>query len=216
MTTLSTRLRTATAAAHDAAENSPFVTRLMAGNGSVADFAALTAQLRPVYATLEAVIEKMAGDRVVAAVHDPALARTARLVHDLGVLQGPPLVDLVGPAAPEMPATTRYVERLAAAQAPEELLAHHYVRYLGDLSGGQVVARLVARHYAVPADALTFYRFDDIAKPKPYKDAYRARLDALPLDENGIDLAVRTAIEAFELNRAVFADLERWRTSVPA
>lgn len=32
-------------------------------------------------------------------------------------------------------------------------MAHHYVRYLGDLSGGQIVARLVARHVSTDLEA---------------------------------------------------------------
>ena len=212
MTTLSSLLRTSTAQAHEDAEHSPFVTRLLGGDGTVEDFAALTAQLYPVYAALEDALDRYATHPAVAAVHDPALTRAPRLAADLATLYGP---DWAARRAtgeiPTLPATAVYVDRLERLDRPEALVAHHYVRYLGDLSGGQVVARLVARHYGVSADALGFYRFEAIAKPKVYKDAYRARLDALPLDDHARAVVVAAAVEAFGLNRAVFADLETAR-----
>ena len=64
----------------------------------------------------------------------------------------------------------------------------------------------------MPDAALTFYRFDGIDKAKPYKDAYRATLDALPLDAETQALVVREAIRTFRLNQAVFADLEQARS----
>lgn len=210
---LSQKLRTATATAHTEAENSPFITRLMAGAGTASDFALLTAQLHPIYSALEAAMDAHAGHRVVAALHDPALVRTPRLAVDLGVLIGPDwAARLADGRVATMPATHAYVERLGHLTRPEALVAHHYVRLLGDLSGGQAIARLVARHYGIPAEALTFYRFEGIGKPKLYKDAYRATLDALALDAEARAFVVAEATRAFELNRAVFADLERART----
>ena len=202
--TLSVALRTATSRAHESAENSPFVTRLMSGEGTRADFVALTQQLQPVYVALEAALERYADHPSVAAVHDPALTRAPRLAADLvalGAAEAPGL----------LPATTAYIRRLEGIVRPEALLAHHYVRYLGDLSGGQIIARLVARHYDIPADGLSFYTFDTIAKPKVYKDTYRANLDALDLTPQNRSLVLAEAVEAFLLNQAVFADLERAR-----
>ncbi|CCH80294.1 Heme oxygenase [Nostocoides japonicum T1-X7] len=216
MTRLSTVLRTSTAQAHEDAERSPFMTRLLAGDGIPADFSALTAQLYPVYAALEAALDRFASHPVVAAVHDPALARTDRLASDLAELYGPTwAARRADGSIPTLPATAVYVDRLIRLDRPEALVAHHYVRYLGDLSGGQIVARLVARHYGVPAEALSFYRFEAIPKRKAYKDAYRARLDALALDDRTRALVVATAIEAFGLNRAVFTDLETARHRRP-
>ena len=71
---------------------------------------------------------------------------------------------------------------------------------------------MVARHYGIGDDALSFYHFEQIAKPKPYKDGYRARLDALELDPAAQEAVAEVAGTAFELNRAVFADLERARS----
>ncbi len=55
----------------------------------------------------------------------------------------------------------------------------HYLRYLGDLSGGQAIGALVARHYAVPREQLTMWDFSEIDAPKRVKDDYRELLDAI-------------------------------------
>ena len=83
-----------------------------------------------------------------------------------------------------LPATAEYIARLNDIEATKDvarLLAHHYVRYLGDLSGGQVIGRMMQRHYGVSDECVTFYRFAEIPKTKPYKDNYRAALDVLPI-----------------------------------
>lgn len=135
---------------------------------------------------------------------DPALERAASLRHDLAALERFGYAD----ATAILPATQRYVDDLVAcAASPATLIGHHYTRYLGDLSGGQIIATLMRRHYDAPDDVLTFYRFD-IAKPKTYKDAYRARLDELALTTQEQDEALDAAGRAFALNAAVFDALD--------
>jgi heme oxygenase len=90
---------------------------------------------------------------------------------------------------------------------PAGLVAHHYLRYLGDLSGGQIIRRLVGRAYGLDTDGVRFYVFDEIPKPKPFKDAYRAALDAVPWDEEEKARVVAEVSLAFRLNRDLFADL---------
>ena len=87
--------------------------------------------------------------------------------------------------------------------------AHHYTRYLGDLSGGQVIGRLLGRTYDLPAGSagLAFYAFGAVPKPKRYKDAYRARLDALPLDAAGRAEVVDEVCRAFEHNQRLLTAL---------
>ena len=104
-------------------------------------------------------------------------------------------------------ATADYATSLRSGHTPEAMLAHHYVRYLGDLSGGQVIARMVQRHYGIDPAGLNFYHFAEIPKPKPYKDRYRETLDGLDVDAGTRRRILDAAIDSFELNRRVFADL---------
>ena len=95
----------------------------------------------------------------------------------------------------------------------EFLLAHHYVRYLGDLSGGLIIARMIQRHYKIADEGLNFYAFPEIAKPKPYKDGYRDLLDTSNFNRAQKDAILNFAAESFQLNHAVFIDLAAARSA---
>ena len=58
------------------------------------------------------------------------------------------------------------------------LFGYAYVRYLGDLNGGQVLQRLVQRRFGLAPGQLRFYRFDEIEEPETFIARYRAALDA--------------------------------------
>jgi heme oxygenase (biliverdin-producing, ferredoxin) len=69
------------------------------------------------------------------------------------------------------PALTAYVARLrelADSEDPSPLLAHAYVRYLGDLSGGQTIKHTLARAYDLdsPGLGLSFYEFKELTTSK--------------------------------------------------
>ena len=52
------------------------------------------------------------------------------------------------------------IEELAAGPDPSRLLAHAYVRYLGDLSGGQFIRRRISKAYGLDDGAgVSFYEF---------------------------------------------------------
>ena len=206
---LSAQLRTATAAAHENAEQSSFVAELMAGNACPRAFTLLSVQLLVVYRALEDIIaEHYADHPLVAPLDDRRLDRVRALEADLTHLVGEDFEEQIRDGRlPIVNATRAYVDVLRTHHDAEMMLANHYVRYLGDLSGGQIMARLVSRHYDVPADGLSFYRFPGIEKLKVYKDGYRAQLDSLPATDEQRDRLVQRAIESFELNQAVFFDL---------
>lgn len=207
ITPLSSAMRDGSRPEHEAAEQANFMAELLDGGLSARAYADLLLRLRRVYAALEEVSRTMADDPIVAAVHDPALDRCAAIDADLAYWA--PGED---PEAVVSPATDAYVERIHAAQRwGGLLLAHHYTRYLGDLSGGQVIARMLERTYpGVGGDdrtGVSFYTFAAIPKTKPYKDRYRASLDAVTLGGDEVEQVVDEVRVAFELNRALFNEL---------
>lgn len=206
---LSVALRTTTAAAHESAERSSFISDLMEGRACRRAFVALAAQQLVIYRALEEVLhEHYADDPVLAHVDDRRLDRVAALEHDLEVLVGPDYeVRLADGRLPLTGATVAYASYLREHHSTEVILANHYVRYLGDLSGGQIIATLAGRHYDIPADGLSFYRFEGIDKLKVYKDGYRAALDGIPLGEAQRQATLDAAVHAFQLNESVFASL---------
>lgn len=206
MTTISQRLRAATADAHERAENAAFIDDLLSGRLDADEYGRLASQLYFVYSALEHVGGSLVGDPIADAVLDDRLLRSARLRSDLHALGVDP--ETVTP----LPAVDRYVDAIEATRTdPARYVAHHYTRYLGDLSGGQVVAHRMREHYGLDASTLSFYVFDGIDKLKRYKDGYRDRIDALPIDESGVERLVAEAICAFKLNQALFTDLDAAR-----
>ncbi|GAB1642620.1 heme oxygenase (biliverdin-producing) [Krasilnikovia sp. MM14-A1259] len=199
------RLRRATIAEHREAETRTFITRLMDGRIPFAGFAALTAQYLVIYRALEEAAVRMHADETAAAFADPALSRVPALEADLARLYGPDWASAVTPVE----ATARYAARLRehCFTSPVHFLAHHYVRYLGDLSGGQLVGRAVAKTYGLEQAGVYFYAFDQIDDVRGYKTAYRGRLDALPYPPEDLATLVAEAQLAFQLNSALFQEL---------
>jgi heme oxygenase len=193
-----TALRDATRGDHARTERSPFVTALLGGVLDRAAYADLLAQWHAVYSALESAGDAFAADPVAGPFVDQDLRRVPALAADLAYLAGPSW-----PAEhPLTAATGRYVARIAASREPLAFLAHHYTRYLGDLSGGQVIGRAVRSAYALDGGGATFFTFAAIPDAKAYKDAYRARLDALPPGALTAEVSV-----AYGHNAAVFAAL---------
>jgi len=206
--TLSARVRELTQADHHEAETSRFISDLMGGHRSGRDYALLLSQYAHIYHQLE---DSVALARVNAAaplahLFDPALERAPHIRQDLANLLAT-LGLAETPAA--LPATQAYVQRIAEVEHDDaRLAAHHYLRYLGDLSGGQAIGRLVARHYGLTKDHLAMYAFEGIDKPKVYKDGYRLKLDALGLAPDREDAFIDEAGLGFQLNKAVFQQLD--------
>ena len=199
----SARLKASTKRVHDNAEHSTFMEDLMGGKLDTSAYLRLINQYTYIYEALEEISRNLreSGNPLTDPFTLEGLDRTAAIHHDIRAL-GQTEID-----AP-LPATIEYVARIkATAQAPERFLAHHYLRYLGDLSGGQAVAALVARHYGIARDALTMYSFPQLPKPKVFKDEYRELLDRAPLNEEQREALIDEAMEGFRINAALFAQL---------
>ncbi|HRI95819.1 MAG TPA: biliverdin-producing heme oxygenase [Nocardioides sp.] len=200
---LSTAMRDGSKVEHEAAEGSVFMTELLAGRVAEAGYAAYLLRLRVVYDALESAGRAHHHDPLVGAVHDQDLERLAALDADLDHWAPG------GDRSVDSPAADRYADRIrtAAAEWGGLYVAHHYTRYLGDLSGGQAIGRILDRDFDLGGRGIAFYAFASIPKPKPYKDAYRARLDALGTTPAEKARIVSEVQEAFRLNRALFAEL---------
>jgi len=197
-------MREGSRAEHQAAEGSGFMTELLAGRIGPEGYASYLLRLRQVYDALETTARAHLDDPVVAAVFDPDLERVPAIDADLDHWSPG------GPRTVDSPVATRYAARVRAAGAWGGLFAaHHYTRYLGDLSGGQGIGRILDREHDLDGHGTAFYAFTAIPKPKPWKDAYRARLDALDLGPDEVSRVVAEVKVAFGLNQALFDELGR-------
>lgn len=207
-TPFSALLRESSHEQHVEAETSAFMRGLLGGRLGLPAYRRYTEQLWFIYRALEGVSGHLTGDPVAGPFIRPELARTGALERDLDHLHDGG--DWRAALAP-LPATESYAARVmeVARDWPGGYVAHHYTRYLGDLSGGQVIRATAEKFQGLgrKGDGVRFYVFEDIANPAAYKRDYRARLDSLPVDGPEKLRIVDECKRAFALNSAVFDDL---------
>ena len=142
--------------AHHKAEGMVFSRALLEGQASPLQLAALLRALAPAYALLEQQGPELASALGARSIPWSALARSTALEHDLAVLSALE-------ATPASAAAAIWLEQLKvlAHQAPHRFMAHVYVRYGGDLSGGQQLAEqanaILCRH---DLPAVSFWAFE--------------------------------------------------------
>ncbi|MFJ1970938.1 heme oxygenase (biliverdin-producing) [Streptomyces sp. NPDC087903] len=207
MDSFSALIRTASHEQHVEAETSTFMSDLLGGRLGVDAYARYTEQLWFVYEALEAEAERLASDPVAGPFVRPELFRLAALERDLTHLRGTEW--RAGLSA--LPATRAYADRVAecARAWPAGYIAHHYTRYLGDLSGGQIIRDRAEKTwgFARKGDGVRFYVFEEIANPAAFKRSYRELLDEVRADDLEKQRIVAECKRAFALNTGVFRAL---------
>ena len=192
---------------HRRAERSGFIRMMLQGRASREGYALFLLNLLPAYRALEAALELGRADPCLARLAVRALYRTAAIERDLHVLIG---VRDRWPAL--LPAGAAYGAQVARS-ADRRLIAHAYVRYLGDLNGGRILARLLARAPGLESEALGFYDYPEIQDGNLFKQAYRAAIDTAVLSPEEEEAVLDESCAAFELNirisQEVMAVLER-------
>ncbi|WP_405936507.1 biliverdin-producing heme oxygenase [Streptomyces sp. NBC_00726] len=206
-TPFSTLIRIASHEQHTEAETSTFMGDLLGGRLGVDAYTRYTEQLWFVYRALEEGAGALAADPVAGPFIQPELMRTAELERDLAHLRGDGWREGLAP----LPATAAYAERVTecARTWPAGYIAHHYTRYLGDLSGGQIIRDKAEKTwgFARKGDGVRFYVFEEIANPAAFKRGYRELLDAVNADDLEKRRIVDECKRAFALNTAVFREL---------
>ncbi|MET0932753.1 MAG: biliverdin-producing heme oxygenase [Mycetocola sp.] len=201
----SQELRERTRASHSESEGADFMGDLMTGKGTREDYIALVAQHYFIYEAIETAAERMKKNPVVAPFLSDKLTRLPAIAEDLRFLLGDNWRDLISP----LPTTAAYVARIREVGAtwPGGFVAHHYTRYLGDLSGGQVIRTIIQRQFGFETNGVGFYLFADIAKPREFKDTYREQLDAVPWDDAERSRVIDEVLVAYRFNTDLFRDL---------
>jgi heme oxygenase len=152
-------------------------------------------------------MEKHKDHPIVGKIYFPELNRKHTLEQDLAYYYGYNWREQVKLSA----AGAAYVNRIReiSATEPELLIAHSYTRYLGDLSGGQILKNIAQTAMNLTEGKGTaFYEFADITDEKAFKAQYRQNLDAMPIDDITGDRIVEEANSAFAINMKMFQELE--------
>jgi heme oxygenase (biliverdin-producing, ferredoxin) len=207
---LASQLRDGTKHSHTTAENTAFMKCFLKGIVEKEPFRKLLANLYLVYTTLEAEIRRHQTHPVVGLIYFPELERQQKLEQDLAFYYGEGWQELI--AASE--AGKRYVARIQEVSEtnPALLVAHAYVRYMGDLSGGQSLRNIIRSALELPEDQGTgLHEFDSlptVEARRAFKGRYRDALNTMPVDQALAQQIVNEANLAFALNRDVMHELE--------
>jgi len=211
--TFSKEIKEGTKKSHSAAENTSFVKSFLRGVVSEENYGTLLSDLYFVYEALEIQVRELKNNNIIGKLYLPELERVNNLERDLRYFYGPMWRGLVTPSE----SCKRYVNRIneVAKDRPELLVGHHYTRYLGDLSGGQILKNIAEKAMKLKGEGLYFYEFDKIDNAKEYKTKYRSILDELPLTESQQNDIIVEANYAFRLNMYMFESLEgSWCSSL--
>nr|ARW60219.1 Heme oxygenase [Laurencieae sp.] len=205
-TDLAQKLREGTTKSHSMAENVSFVKSFLGGVVDKNSYRKLVGNLFFIYSAIEEEIEKNKNHEIVRSIYFPELYRKNTLIEDLTYYYGNNWSQLISPSS----ATQIYVDRIhkIGYNNPELLIAHSYTRYIGDLSGGQILKKIARNAMQLPDDLGTsFYDFNLIEDEKLFKDEYRNSLNKIPLNKLQIEQIIAEANIAFNLNMKIFQEL---------
>jgi len=204
---LATKLREGTKKAHTMAENVGFVKCFLKGVVEKNSYRKLVGNFYYIYSAMEEEMERHRQHPIVSKIYFKELNRQRSLEQDLSYYYGVNWKDQIELT----PVGEAYVKRIREVSntSPELLIAHSYTRYIGDLSGGQILKKIAQRAMNLSEEqGVAFYEFEDIPDEKAFKSRYREALNELPIDEATADQIVDEANATFGLNMKLFNELE--------
>ena len=206
---LATQLREGTKKSHTMAENTGFVSCFLKGVVDKSTYRKLISDLYFIYVAMEDEISRLIKDQhpVVSLIDFQELNRCESLEEDLTFYFGENWKELLSVSSSAKAYQDR-IKEIANTQ-PELLIGHHYTRYIGDLSGGQILRRIAKKAMNISGDkGLKFYDFDQIKDQKEFKLKYTKILNSLPIDQEMANLIIDEANLAFKYNMDMFKELE--------
>ena len=198
-------LKEGTKQSHSAAENTKFVSSFLRGVVNKEKYRQLVANYYFIYQAMEVEVLRLKDDPIVGPLNMKELYRHRSLAKDCEYFFGKDWDKTIYPTE----ACQQYVNRIreVAHDQTELLVGHHYTRYLGDLSGGQILRNIAKNSLKLDDGGLDFYEFD-IEDKKEFKNNYRATLNTLPVTESQLSAIVSEANYAFRLNMFMFDELD--------
>jgi len=230
-----TLLRVGLKSVHDSIAQSESAVQLVRGELHKDEYVRYLMMLWHLYSSLEIGLEEHSNDPVLSHTYNPALlSRSSRLSADISYILGLPDDDaswksheMHNKLVADPPASLQaYTTRLAAlrSQEPARLLAHSYVRYLGDLSGGQIMRWRLQKAYALDEEdghGVAFYEFvvpgkaggkEEVASAgemKRIKEWFRSGIDKGVGDDRELKEAILDeTLKAYEMNAALFGAIK--------
>ncbi|KAI2666548.1 Heme oxygenase [Labeo rohita] len=158
---LSDQIKAVTRDSHVRAENTQLMLNYQKGQ--------ITQTQYKIYQALEEELDRNANHLAVQPIYFPQeLARLESLELDLEHFFGP-----------------HWRKRITIGKnSPLLLVAHAYTRYLGDLSGGQVLGKITQKSLGLSGNkGVLFFSFPGVSSPNKFKQLYRSRMNSIELTE---------------------------------
>ena len=206
---LAGQLREGTKKSHTMAENTGFVTCFLKGVVEKNSYRKLLSDIYFVYNAMEEEIERLVaeGHPVIKPIGFKELFRKDNLENDLKFYYGAKWKSQITISNSAKSYVNRI--RLVAKESPELLVGHHYTRYIGDLSGGQILKKIAKKALDLNGNnGLNFYEFEMIDDEKKFKENYSNTLNELPINQKIADQIIEEANQAFKYNMSMFKELE--------
>jgi heme oxygenase len=186
---------------HVEAERSGIIRDLLRCEASREGYIVLLRNLLPAYREMELGLERHRRSRGLGQLAAYRFDRATAIEADLVSLCG----ERWSQDVPLLAAGELYAARIAKAAEGDgaQLIAHAYTRYLGDLSGGQILQRLLARSLQLRPPELTFYDFPRFSDLEALKADYRRALDRAGTSFADGDAIVEEGALAFSHNIAL-------------
>lgn len=183
---------------HVEAERTGIIRDLLRGEASREGYILLLRNLLPAYRAMEQGLEQHRNSPGLGALANYRLDRASSIEADLVALDGKNWNRDI----PMLAEGKVYARRIVKAVEGDgaRLIAHAYTRYLGDLSGGLILQRLLARSLELQPSELSFYDFSRFSDPAALKTGYRNALEqagTLVVDPQAV---VEEGAIAFSLN----------------
>lgn len=190
----SQHLRSATSQVHTRAEKTSFIRGFLRGTASCDSYLRLLVDLAPVYHEMEVFMTDAAqsdfhGAPLLRPFHNPGLWRSDALAKDIAFLQR--LCGSQKELPSPSPASEEYTRRVRniANYSPVGMIGHLYTRYMGDMSGGRVLAAIASRSMGLGIGrGLDFYEFPALDSINEAKQQFRAALDRIDCDPQAPEL----------------------------
>lgn len=201
---ITARLYLATKTLHHEAETTGIIRHLLRGEASREGYVLLMRNMIPAYRALEDGLKQHHDNPALAGLAAFDLDRASAAEKDVRALCG----DLG--AVPLLPQSEAYAARIKEVAAGDgaRLIAHAYTRYLGDLSGGQILRRLLQKSLSLADNELAFYDFPKFNDLAALKNDYRAAIDHAGAQAADADAIVAEGKLAFQHNIDVSCAVE--------
>lgn len=187
----------------------------MAGKSSKRDYFAYMSALAPIYKEMERILKERPSSPILQYFDHRVLDRSDHIETDLGHLSRE--LGYQGSKNDiRLRTTDAYLDHLTTNITDARLLAHHYIRYLGDLSGGRIIGRMMQKHYSLSSETMNFYNFEGVGDPVFYKRRYRDLLNLVPLTDSEREEFIDEVVLLYKMTREIFEELEKYSGEVQA